>query len=541
MRHDPTAIMPILLPYQQELVADASPVVVAEKGRRIGGTFAVCVGAVYTAATPAAHGGMDVWYMAMSGRDSKDFLRVAADIARAFDEAVGRVGGVDATKGAQGGITYEDGEGRAQTIPGGYEHAILYKDSQGRHKSILVTSIQFKSGHRITALPGKPDVLRGKAGLVIFDEAALLDINACLKAAGALKISMGTPGRIIFVSTHRGENNGFNELVCQIREGRAPRGWSLHTIDLHRAVADGFYRRSCMLARRPWSKAREDAWLEELLEEPGAEAEYLCIPSRDGDTYFPADLVERSTSDRCVRVSWTLPPGWEMTGTPASRRDAAAAFCEHELAGLLAALPRNRSHTIGVDYGRSATGDLEVFVPMTLVDDSPPEDPLEPVRARVPFILELVGVPHHEQFYIADFIISRLPRLRGGRVDATGGGDALAEHIRQRHPQVLSVHLSGKWYEKHTPPYKRALQAEAIELPAYPQLVEDHKVFELDDGIAKPRKRRIANDRGGKRHGDAAIGCVFAYAAARDTSRSVDHRPPTTIAIPRPPRRRSLF
>ncbi|HDS2391829.1 TPA: hypothetical protein QIC81_004988, partial [Escherichia coli] len=55
---------PVLLPYQQRWVADASPLKVIEKSRRTGITWAEASDNVLTAASSAPAGGMNVYYIA---------------------------------------------------------------------------------------------------------------------------------------------------------------------------------------------------------------------------------------------------------------------------------------------------------------------------------------------------------------------------------------------------------------------------------------------------------------------------------------------
>src|SRR5690606_14613612 len=160
------SLIPVLLPYQQAWVSDSSPVKVCVKSRRIGISWAVACEAVFLASRKRDQGGMDVWYLSQSERDAKEFIRDCATWARVVDLWLSK-------KGSQA---------KTATSTRPYTCKVRVLSDDGK-TSVQATRIKFTSGFRITILPGKnPDVLRGKQGYVIFDEAALLDIDACLRA-----------------------------------------------------------------------------------------------------------------------------------------------------------------------------------------------------------------------------------------------------------------------------------------------------------------------------------------------------------------------
>ena len=496
-------VVPLLLLYQQRWVADDSPVKVCVKSRRIGITWATAVEAVLLAARNRGEGGADVWYLSQAERDAKEFVRDCAAFAEAFD--LGLVALV--------------------------REKILKDDGN----SVLATVIRFRSGYRVTILPGRnPDVLRGKDGYAIFDEAALLDIDACLKAAEAFTMGM-KGGRIAIISTQRGEGNPFNKLVEDIRAGRPHvRGYSLHCTTLEDAVAQGFYKRSCLIRGELWSEAREARFVESLMAKNGADQEFRCIASRDGETYFPRDLILRAQAAggrrKCARVQWRLPGGWELRGTEDERRAAAKAWWTIYVAPYLACLPADTSRSLGYDFGREAGGDLSA---LALLDRHAAGE------WSVPLIVEMTGIPHQQQAEILEWTIGAMPIESDGerrvpriRVDKGGNGSYVAELAAQKWgTQVERIQFSARWYEEHVPAYRASLQRDEGALPDYFDLVADHELWILHDSSPILPKKKTKGAGGEQRHGDGSLAVILAWSA------SVAPRPSSSGARSVKPRR----
>lgn len=472
---------PLLLPYQLRLVQDDAEAVVCVKSRRIGMTWACAAMAVFCAARRPGSGS-DVWYLSQSERDAKEFIRDCARFARTLNFACQACGDYPALKD-------EDG-------------------------SILVTSIRFTSGHRITILPGKrPDALRGKSGLVIFDEAALLDIEACREAADALMMDM-KGGRVFFVSTQRGENNQFNVLVEAVRKGDpSVAGFSLHEVTLEQACAEGFYRRLCRIRGVRWTAQRERDFISRMLAKPGSGQEFCCIPARDGEVFLPRDLVERSMPDKMPPIVWQLPDKWELRETAEWRAEQCEAWIRRELAPHVERLASWDRFVLGLDFGRSARGDLSAVAPLGMG--------VEGARRRVPWVIEMTGVPYEQQLQVLTYLVENLPNFDGALLDATGNGHWLAEKAQQKWGEALieTINFGSNtraWYEAAMPAYKADMMALELELPYYPDLVADHSEFTLVDSVPLlPKKRGKSADGQRKRHGDAALACVMAYVRSK--------------------------
>jgi len=250
---------PVLLPYQQAWIADRSPFKVAEKSRRIGLTWAEAADDVLIASR--AQHPQTVYYIGYNQDMAVEFIEACAMWARAFDRVAGAV---------EEGLWDE-------------------KDPDGE-KSIKTYAIPFRTGKRIVALSSRPANLRGKQGVVVIDEAAFHEqLGQLLKAAFALLI---WGGQVRVISTHFGDANPFNELLCDVRAGR--RRGSVHRTTFMEAVGAGLYRRVCERAGTKWTQADEDAWVESVYSFYGNDAteELDVVPAQAGGRYIPRVIAE---------------------------------------------------------------------------------------------------------------------------------------------------------------------------------------------------------------------------------------------------------
>ena len=139
------------------------------------------------------------------------------------------------------------------------------------------------------------------------------------------------------------------------------------------------------------------------------------------------------------------------------------------------------------------------------------------LRRRTPFIVELRNIPFEQQRQVLFYVCDRLPRLQGIKLDATGIGGYLAEVCLQRYGEHLveEVKLSTGWYLAEVAPFKAAFEDNMITVPADADIVGDLVTPVYKAGIPSiPPLRRTAED-GAKRHCDAFVAGVLAYAASR--------------------------
>jgi phage FluMu gp28-like protein len=495
--YSPDAPPPVLMGYQARWVADPAQLKVAEKGRRVGLTWAEASDDVLIA---AAEGGSNVFYISATEDMAREYIEACALFARAYNLAAGDVGQ----------SLYDDGD-----------------DVEGNRRYIKTYEISFpRTGRRIVGLSSRPTNLRGKQGVVVLDEAAFAgDLQALLKAAMAMLL-WGDKVRII--STHNGTDNPFAQLVDEVRAGKrgSQAEATVHRITFRDAVADGLFRRVCLRKGKPWSAEAEAAWVVAAYRFYGEHAaeELDAIPSASAGAYLSLALIhERMTAlppeqggPALVRMAWT--DGFAYMSEDA-RRAAIQAWCREQLEPHLARLAPLRRHVFAQDFARNR--DQSVMV----VAD---EDSALVHRPRL--TVELANCPFSSQEQIAHYIISRLPRWRGGAVDATGNGAALAEALAQTYgvEMVEQVKLHDGFYLAHMPKLKAALQDGTLtDIPRDDQLEQDLRAIKLVKGVPKvPRQAKqsagqaAAAAEGGarlQRHGDFGIALFLAeYAFHRE-------------------------
>lgn len=457
-------VAPVLLPYQIRWLEDRSRVKLMEKSRRIGATWATAAEAVLLAAS----GQSDVWYVCYNEESTKEFIRDCKRWMQWLGFAAGQLG-----------------------------QQIGQQDAGGAF------SISFPSGKRITGL-SSPRNLRGKQGLVIIDEAAFhLDLGELLKAAFAL-LMWG--GQVWILSTHNGADNAFARLCDEVRDGK--RDYSLHRVTILDALGEGLYQRICERLGQPWSVDLEAEWLRQLEAEygDGVREELYCEPARIGASYLGRSLIESCMVDAPVlRIqrdeSWIEIPQWE-------RSKDLHEWCETFLDPILANLPKSQPHCLGWDFGRYA--DRSVLAHCTLQQN---------LVRKVPFLIEMQGLPHNDQWTLLSYVGDRLPCFFRACLDAGGNGSWIAEQaLIAWGPEIVDqVDITLRWYAENMPAFREAHERSIIQYPRDLDVRNDLALIRRIDGVPKlPKVRTESATSSTKRHGDAAIALVMAYAASRE-------------------------
>lgn len=468
-----------LLPYQRAWAYDRSRVKVCVKSRRVGITWATAWEAVDVASARRDAGGMDVWYQANSLDDAREFIDDCADWVRWLQPLVA---------------------GLAASADVADEHLIF-----GDEK-ILAFTITFASGFKIHALTSKPRRLRGKQGYAILDEAAYHDnLGEWLKAALPF-LTWG--GRVAVISTVNGVENEFHDLVEDVRKRK--RKYSLHEVDIHKAIAQGLYQRICRKLGVRWTPDADREWLEQLREDngDGFEEEYECVPRKSGASYIPQHLIHGRMVlplDQCPVIEFKAArdldkskwgkESWDDVPVE-QRRKEMRRWLDQNVGPHLKRLAGVELYG-GVDFGRVAN--LTVLTLLELTRD---------MTRRTRLVLELDEVPWDQQDQVLDYVWERLPKLRKVCLDATGIGDKPAEHARDViGDRAEMVKLTPGWYAEHWPMLKRRFEDGAIELPNHKPLFDDLRALKRVGG------RVEIGGKTQKRHGDGAVSLVLAEAA----------------------------
>jgi phage FluMu gp28-like protein len=463
----------VFVRYQGKWVSDRAKVKIVEKSRRIGLSWAESEDAVECAVSAK---GMDVWYIGYTKDMAIEFILDCAQWAQQL-------------------------QGFAADIEAGEE---IFVDGDER-QSILKFSITFASGFRITALSSTPRNLRGKQGRVIIDEAAFHnDLAGLIKAAMAL-LMWG--GEVRIISTHDGDENAFNQLIKDVRAGRLP--YSVHRITFEDAMADGLYTRVCMRTGTVWTAEGEAKWAADIRAFYGddAEEELDCVPKNGSGAFLPRDLIERS-----MRQGWPIlrdqrKPAFTFVPEPA-RKGEIFEWCEEYVRPQLEILRQLHDVTsfVGGDFARIS--DLTAYAPLIQ---------FRSMRLRIPFLLELRGMPFQQQRQVLWYLMDGLPRFSGAALDSRGLGMQISEETAQRYgpKRILLIQATRQWYLEHLPPFKAAFEDTRIELPYDADVIADYRVPRVIKGIPQIPDLRTEDAEKKKRHGDTFIAGALAHHASR--------------------------
>jgi phage FluMu gp28-like protein len=240
------------LPYQREWINDGSPLRIMQKSRQIGASFADAYDSVRKAS--CVEDAMDVW---VSSRDEK-----------------------------QARLYMEDCASWAKMI-----HARAYpRIVCANVNELRAHVIQFFNGRRISCVSSNPNALAGKRGHVKLDEFALHRDQRMLYRVAKPVTQWG--GTLSIISTHRGSQTAFNELIREISEGGNPMGWSLHTVPLAKAVEEGLVEKINVKAGKTETREEFVARLRsQCIDEEQWLQEYCCTPADESATLISFEVL----------------------------------------------------------------------------------------------------------------------------------------------------------------------------------------------------------------------------------------------------------
>lgn len=468
----------ILMQHQIDWLADKSPLKIAEKGRRTGITFAEALDDTLLAASSRTAGGENVFYIGDTKDKGREFIGYVAHFAKVI-------------------------AGELHPI-----EEFVFKDEQpdGSTRDISAYRIQFASGFRVEALSSNPANIRGLQGTVVIDEAAYhRDVRAVIDAVNALLI---WGGKVRVISTHKGVLNAFNELIREALAGK--NGFVVHHIPFAAAVKNGLFRRVCAMKRKPWSPEAEAEWEAMIRRSYGARTaamrqELDAIPAETEGAALTRVQIEARMRAGVPVVSWHREDDFKDASDHVRAADALA-WCETVLRPILSGLNPHLRHYAGEDFARS--GDATSIVIG--------EEGTDLVR-RARMVVELRNIPFDQQREILYYVFDRVPRLTKAALDKTGNGAYLAEKAAQRYgSRVIEVHFSQEWYRTEMAAYVEAFCDRTIELPAHPDILQDHQALQYVGGVIRiPQDHRFKGSDGLDRHGDSAIAGALMFFASR--------------------------
>ena len=437
----------ILLPYQTAFIIDPAAVKVCEKSRRIGISFACAFAAVRHA---GVRGRGNFLYQSYNHDMTRGFIGTCAEWARSINAGMAS------------------------------KNVSLFRDPD-TDRDILVYRIKFANGHSIEAMTNSPKAFRSKGepgDIGMIDEAAFVDdLDEVLKAALAFTIWGGS---IWVVSTPNGADNPFNDLLDDIRAGRKP--YSEHRLTLDDAIADGLAEKICEVRGIEPGPSERAAFRARTISIYGAgetdenvQEELFCIPKRTGVSVYSRQLLENVMVDAPV-VVFESSAEFETAPEPVRAREMTA-WLDDNIKPLLDALDPGERHHYGMDFARHRHA--SVFVPVAVTGT---------LKRNVPFILEMVRVPHAQQLQAATYILDRLPKFCGGASDASGNGEALAEALGDRYGScIIQQKISEQWWGEWTTKWKAGMEDGLVSLPRSDIVIEDHRLIRrAANGIPKP-------------------------------------------------------
>lgn len=249
----------IFLPYQSRWITDPSRLKLMQKSRQIGLSWSTAYAADERTASTDAR--VDQWVSSRDDLQARLFLEDCKMWAGIMNQAAKDLG----------------------------EVVIDPKNK------ISAYVLEFANGRRIHSMSSNPDAQAGKRGGRILDEFALHPDPRKLWSIAYPGITWG--GAMEIISTHRGSQNFFNQLVREIVEGGNPKGISLHTVTLQNALDDGFlFKLQQMLPADDERQAMDEAQYFDFIragcaDEESFQQEYMCNPADDDVAFLEYDLI----------------------------------------------------------------------------------------------------------------------------------------------------------------------------------------------------------------------------------------------------------
>jgi len=440
------------LPYQAKWIMDGSKIKLMEKSRQIGISWATAYRLVREKSKTGVK--FDAWVSSRDDIQARLFLEDCKAFAQIFQIA-----------GEDLGLQVIDPE-----------------------RKISAYVLQFANGVRINSMSSNPDAQAGKRGDRVLDEFALHPDPRKLYAIAYPGITWG--GNMEIISTHRGSNNLFNELVQEIKHKGNPKNISLHTVTLQDALDQGFLAKlQAKLLEAGGDDERldmDDAAYFEMVragcpDEETFQQEFMCNPQDDASAFLSYELIRG--------CEYKADEPWET-----------------DLSSI------GNPLYLGVDVGRKH--DLTV---MWLLEKS----------GGTLFTRRKIEL-HNETFDEQErqlYELLALPNLRRCCIDASGLGRQFAERAEQKFGtyKVEGVTFTGPVKEELAYPLRAAFEDKTLRVPCDEFVRADLRAVKKETTASG--NIRFTADRGKNGHSDRFWALALAVHAGKSPeSNQMPHR-----------------
>ena len=243
----------MFLDYQTRWILDNSRLKLLLKSRQVGATFCTAYRVVRETSTKSARN--DTYITSRDEPGAMEFLLDVKRFANLFSVGVKDLG-----------------------------QEIIDQDGHTAH------ILRFSNGLRVHSMSSNPDAQAGRRGTRIIDEAALHADPRKMYTFAVPGTTWG--GTVSLISTPRGSQNYFNELVREITERDNPKGFSFHKVSLEDALNAGllFKIQSKLEENNPQMQMTEDDYFSfvraSCADEESFQQEYCCVPSDDNSAFL---------------------------------------------------------------------------------------------------------------------------------------------------------------------------------------------------------------------------------------------------------------
>jgi phage FluMu gp28-like protein len=258
------------LPYQSRWLNDHSRLKIMEKSRQVGITYVDALDSVKKAASSKS--GNHVWVSSRDELTARLYLDYCKRWARILHLAAEDLGQV-----------------------------VIDQE-----KDIKALALRFASNWCIYCVSSHPDALVGKTGHVKLDEFAISKYQRELFYYAKPCTLWG--GQIAIISTHRGIDTVFNEMLVAIKEKGNPMGFSHHRVTIFDAVDQGLVEKINQVGRAvpgdPDYQTREQFLARmraECLDDEQWTQEFCCLPADENSAFITYEMLRHCESAGCIK------------------------------------------------------------------------------------------------------------------------------------------------------------------------------------------------------------------------------------------------